>query len=431
VLAWSHGTARALPVLTALVPSAQARRLVLSQDMTSAAVCLWRQPVKVASAVVVEASSSTSDLIGRTQGGRKLIAIVHADVVGYSRLIGLDDAGTIRRLRKLRRALIDPAIREHGGRIVNTAGDALLVVFDSVEGALRCAVKVQQQVVVYEGNHPSDRRIRFRVGINVGDVIPDGTDVHGNVVNVAARLQAKCPPGGICVSRAVRDHVRGRLDLDFEDLGQIALKNIARPVEALVLRLDPSAPSPPLVERRRLWTLVLTGLAALLLVGGGGAAWWLRREGPLPIAEGTRVPAQSVSTFVPPPVGLSSAPRLSLVVLPLNNLGGDGLESYVVDGITEDLTTDLSRVPALVVIARESAFTYKGRSIDIKRVGEELGVRYVLEGSVRKFGKALRINVQLISTETGAHIWADRFRGRVQPRGCPRLGSQVHAGTGR
>ncbi len=354
----------------------------------------------------MEASSSTSNLIGRTPGGRKLIAIVHADVVGYSRLIGLDDAGTIRRLRALRRALIDPAIREHGGRIVNTAGDALLIVFDSVEGALRCAVKVQQAVAVYDGDHPSDRRIRFRVGINVGDVIPDGTDVHGDVVNVAARLQAECPLGGICVSRAVRDQVRGRLDLDFENIGQRTLKNIARPVEAFVLRLDPSAPP---VKRPSPRTLVLAGLATLLLAGAGGAAWWLRYERPSLFAEAPGATARSVSAFVPPAVGLSAAPRLSLVVLPLNNLGGDGLESYVVDGITEDLTTDLSRVPGLVVIARESAFTYKGRAIDIKRVGEELGVRYVLEGSVRKFGKSLRINAQLISAETGAHLWADRF----------------------
>ena len=354
----------------------------------------------------MEASSSTSNLIGRTPGGRKLIAIVHADVVGYSRLIGLDDAGTIRRLRALRRALIDPAIREHGGRIVNTAGDALLIVFDSVEGALRCAVKVQQEVAVYDGDNPSDRRIRFRVGINVGDVIPVGTDVHGDVVNVAARLQAECPPGGICVSRAVRDQVRGRLDVDFENIGQRTLNNIARPVEAFVLRLDPSAPP---VKRPSPRTLVLAGLATLLLAGAGGAAWWLRYERPSLFAEAPRATARSVSAFVPPAVGLSSAPRLSLVVLPLNNLGGDGLESYVVDGITEDLTTDLSRVPGLVVIARKSAFTYKGRAIDIRRVGEELGVRYVLEGSVRKFGKSLRINAQLISAETGAHLWADRF----------------------
>ena len=166
---------------------------------------------------------------------RKLIAVVYADMVGYSRLIGLDDAGTLERLRALRASLIDPAIEEHGGRIVQTAGDSLLIVFDSVDGAVRCALKVQQQVPTHDDDHVPDRAIRFRVGINIGDAIADGTDLHGEVVNVAARLQGECPPGGICVTRAVRDHVRDRLDLVFEELGALNLKNIARPVEAFVL----------------------------------------------------------------------------------------------------------------------------------------------------------------------------------------------------
>jgi class 3 adenylate cyclase len=181
------------------------------------------------------------DLAGKAAGGRKLIAIVYADMVGYSRLIGQDDAGTLHRLRTLRRALIDPAIREHGGRVVQTGGDSLLVAFDSIDGAVRCAVKVQQQVPVYDGDQPPDRRIRFRIGINIGDVIPDGTDLHGDGVNIAARLEAACPVGGICVSRSVRDHVHGRLDLAFGSIGELTLKNITRPVEAFVLRLDPGA----------------------------------------------------------------------------------------------------------------------------------------------------------------------------------------------
>jgi class 3 adenylate cyclase len=178
-----------------------------------------------------------SDQTGRLSGGRKLIAVVHADMVGYSRLIGLDDVGTLERLRSLRSTLINPAIDEHGGRIVNTGGDSLLMVFDSTEGAVRCAVKVQQQVAAHDGDLPPDRAIRFRVGINVGDVIPDGSDVHGDVVNVAARLQAECPPGGICVSRAVRDHVADRLGLAFEELGPLKLKNIDRLIDAFVLQL--------------------------------------------------------------------------------------------------------------------------------------------------------------------------------------------------
>src|SRR6478735_3561781 len=172
------------------------------------------------------------DPTGKSPDRRKLIAVLYADMVGYSRLIGLDDVGTLERLRALRQNLIDPAIEEHGGRIVNTGGDSLLIVFDSVDGAVRCAMMVQEQVPTHDGDQPLDRAIRFRVGINVGDVIPDGTDIHGDVVNVAARLQAECPPGGVCVSRAVRDHVRDRLGLAFEELGALSLKNIARPVES-------------------------------------------------------------------------------------------------------------------------------------------------------------------------------------------------------
>ena len=164
----------------------------------------------------VSAAGIGPDLAGKAVGGRKLIAVVYADMVGYSRLIGLDDAGTLRRLRTLRRALIDPAIREYGGRVVQTGGDSLLVAFDSIDGAVRCAIKVQQQVPVYDGDQPPDRRIRFRIGINIGDVIPHGTDLHGDGVNIAARLEAESPVGGICVSRSVRDHVHGRLDLAFE-----------------------------------------------------------------------------------------------------------------------------------------------------------------------------------------------------------------------
>ena len=313
----------------------------------------------------VSTTGSHADVVATATGGRRLIAIVYADMAGYSRLIGLDDAGTLSRLSTLRDALIDPAISEHGGRLVQTGGDSLLVAFDSIDGAVRCALKVQQQVPVYDGDQPPDRRIRFRIGINIGDVIPEGTNLHGDGVNIAARLETASPVGGICVSRTVRDHVHGRLNLAFEPIGTLSLKNIARPVEAFVLRLDPSAGT-------------------------------------------SEVPPPAV-TSTPPDVGLSNAPRLSLVVLPFDNLGGSGVEDYIVDGITEDLTTDLSRLPDFLVIARNSAFTYKGKPIDVKRVGEELGVRYAVEGSVRRAGAGLRINTQLVSTETGAHLWADRF----------------------
>ena len=218
--------------------------------------------------------SNASDLIGKSPDRRKLIAVVYADMVGYSRLIGLDDAGTLERLRTLRRNLIDPAIEEHGGRIVQTGGDSLLIVFDSIDGAVRCAVKVQQQVPIHDGDQPPDRTIRFRVGINIGDAIADGTDLHGDAVNVAARLQAECPPGGICVTRAVRDHVQDRLNLAFEELGALNLKNIARPVEAFVVRLGAGRPLP---------------------------------TASIPAAPSTPEPRV--------------APRLSIVVLPFTNLG--------------------------------------------------------------------------------------------------------------
>jgi TolB-like protein/class 3 adenylate cyclase len=355
----------------------------------------------------MSASGLNSDLAGKAAGGRKLIAVVYADMVGYSRLIGLDDAGTLRRLRTLRRALIDPAIREYGGKVVQTGGDSLLIAFDSIDGAVRCAVKVQEQVPVYDGDHSPDRRIRFRVGINIGDVIPDGGDLHGDGVNIAARLQAECPPGGICVSRSVRDHVHGRLDLPFEATGPLALKNIARPVEAFVLRLDPpvlaSAATYPISTRLRV--SLMAGVVLLLLGAAGVAGWWFYRgptEHSVPVANSS-IPVPQIN------IGLAKAPRLSIVVLPFQNLSGDPKDDYLAEGITEDITTDLSRVTGMFVIARESAYTYQGKAIDVRKIGEELGVRYVLEGSLRKLGDVLRVNAQLVSTENGAHLWADRF----------------------
>jgi TolB-like protein/class 3 adenylate cyclase len=306
--------------------------------------------------------SNPSEPKGKSPDRRKLIAVVHADMVGYSRLIGLDDVGTLKRLRTLRSTVIDPAIAEHGGRIVNTGGDSLLLVFDSIEGAVRCAVKVQQQVPAYDVDQPPDRTIRFRVGINIGDVIPDGTDVYGDVVNVAARLQAECPPGGICVSRQVRDHVQDRLDVPFQELGALRLKNITRPVEAFVVRLDDETAEPSSVKA---------------------------------------------------PAAPSLSDKPSIAVLPFKNMSGDPEQEYFADGIVEEIITGLSRIPSFNVIARNSSFAFKGTSPDVRQVGKELGVRYILEGSVRKAAARVRITGQLIYAATGAHLWADRFEGNL------------------
>jgi TolB-like protein len=273
-------------------------------------------------------------------------------MVGYSRLIGLDDAGTLDRLRALRRDLIDPAIEQHGGTIVQTGGDSLLVAFDSIDGAMRCAVQMQQQIPLHNAAAQPDRTIRFRVGINIGDAIADGTDLHGDAVNVVARLQAECPAGGICVSRAVRDHVHGRLDLTFAELGVLNLKNIARPIEAFVL-------APP------------TG---------------------------------TTSEAVKP-----QAEKPSIAVLPFDNLSGDPDQQYFADGLTEDILTALARFNQLTVIARNSTFVYKGRAVAIADVGRDLNVRYVLEGSVRRSGERLRVTAQLIEAATAAHLWAERY----------------------
>jgi adenylate cyclase len=302
-------------------------------------------------------------------GGRRLVAVVYADMVGYSHLIGLDDSGTLERLRSLRRNLIDPAITEFGGRIFKTGGDSLLIAFDSIDGAVRCAVKVQQQVPAYDSDQPPDRAMRFRIGINIGDAIADGTDFYGDVVNVAARLQAECPPGDICVARSVRDHVHGRLDLVFEELGALRLKNIARPVEAFVARLGTNASLPPTAPQ-------------------------------LPDDSST---------------GNLAAPRKpSIAVLAFSNMSGNPEQEYFSDGISDDIITELSRSRSLFVMARNSSFTYKGRPVDVKQVARELGVRYVVDGGVRRSGDRVRVTAQLVEAATGSQIWAERYDRDVQ-----------------
>jgi adenylate cyclase len=299
---------------------------------------------------------------------RRLAAILAADVAGYSRLMGADEEGTLERLKAHRRELVDPKIKEHRGRIVKTTGDGMLVEFPSVVDAVRCAAEVQRAMVDRNAEVPEDQRITFRIGINLGDVIVDGDDIYGDGVNIAARLEGQAEPGGICISRVVRDQIRDKLPYPFDDMGEQSVKNIARPVRVYALGAAPVARLPPVTM-------------------------------PAP-------PKQTRRCASP---RRQSAPRLSIVVLPFANLSSDPEQEYFADGITDDLTTDLSRISGSFVIARNTAFAYKGKAVDVKRIGRELGVRYVLEGSVRRAGDQVRVNVQLIDTESGAHLWADRF----------------------
>jgi TolB-like protein/class 3 adenylate cyclase len=292
---------------------------------------------------------------------RRLTAILAADVAGYSRLMGADEEGTHERLKAHLGELIEPKVGEHRGRIVKNTGDGLLAEFPSVVDAVRCAVEMQRGMADREPEVPEERRIKFRMGINLGDVIVEEHDIFGDGVNVAARLEALAEPGGICISRMVRDQVRDKLSYVFADLGEQQVKNIARPVRVYALHPEP-----------------------------------------------TRALNAAGSVTIPQ---TASAPRLSIVVLPFANLSSDPEQQYFADSITEDLTTDLSRIAGLLVISRNTAFTYRSKPVDTKQIGRELGVRYVLEGSVRRSVSQVRVNAQLIDAQTDVHLWAERFDG--------------------
>jgi adenylate cyclase len=334
---------------------------------------------------------------------RKLAAILVSDVVGYSRLTGADEDRTLARLRALRSDLIDPTISVHHGRIVKRTGDGSVIEFRSVVDAVNCAIEVQRAMVERNAEVAPARRIEFRIGIHLGDVVEESDgDLMGDGVNIASRLEGICEPGGVCLSEDAYRQVKSRLELQVADLGRQNLKNIAEPVRAYLLRQGaPATQKPPQAATKTRgvwarWPALAAGLA-LVLLAAGAYAW---RAGYAP-----RFLAASVDDK------LANAPRLSIVVLPFENLGGDPEQQYFADGITDDLTTDLSHVPDSFVIARDTAFTFKGRQVDAKAIGRELGVRYMLEGSVRRAGEKVEINAQLISTETGAHVWADRFEG--------------------
>jgi len=343
---------------------------------------------------------------------RRLAAILAADVAGYSRLMGADEEGTLDRLKAHRRKLTDPKIKEHHGRIVKTTGDGALVEFPSVVDAVRCAVEVQRAMVERNAEIPEDRRIAFRIGINLGDVIIDGNDIYGDGVNIAARLEALAEPGGICISRVVRDQIRDKLPYAFEDLGEQSVKNIARPLRVYAMSANAAAsiplnasPAQPARACRPVGPQRAAIVAALVaVISIASAIWWTWPQRSRPTVA---VPTASLQG--PPALTSVPAPRLSFVVLPFENLSRDPDQEYFADGITDDLTTDLSRISGSFVIARNTAFTYKGKAVDAKQIGRELGVHYAIEGSVRRAGNQVQVNVQLIDGETGAHVWADRF----------------------
>ncbi len=330
---------------------------------------------------------------------RRLAAILAADVAGYSRLTGADEEGTLARLRALRKDVVDPTIVAHHGHIVKTTGDGMLVEFASVVDAVRCAIELQRQMIGRNAGMAADKQINFRIGINLGDVVVESDgDLMGDGVNVAARLENIAPPGGVCLSRAAYDQVKGKIAVAMRDRGRQRLKNIAEPVQ--VFMVDPAgAPLPSRVKLGiRSIAMAAATILALAAIAGGGA-WYLRG------GMGAMVATQAPQTVAPS----RTAPRLSIVVLPFTNLSGDPGQDYFADAVTESLTTDLSRIQGSFVIARNTAFTYKGKAIDVRQIGRELGVRYALEGSVQRVGDQVRVNAQLIDAETGGHVWSDRF----------------------
>ena len=328
-------------------------------------------------------------------GQRRLAAIVAADVASYSRLMGADEEGTIAALRAHREAVFDPKLAQYNGRIANTAGDSLLIEFPSAVDALRCAVDIQQSMAMRNRDVPEDRRLVFRIGINVGDVVANGDDLLGDGVNVAARIEALAPAGGICLSRSARDQVRDRVEIALEDLGEVAVKNIARPVRVFRVLAEgeeagASAPRAGFRGPVARWGTALIGLAVL----AGGLVWWQQHETPIDAPDGV---VQAV------------AGKPSIAVLPFANLSDDRTQAYFADGITEDIVTDLSRVAGLYVTSRSATLRYRDKGSDPRRVAEELGVAHILEGSVRRAGDKVRITATLIDGATGGPRWSQRF----------------------
>jgi TolB-like protein/class 3 adenylate cyclase len=317
---------------------------------------------------------------------RRLAAIVVIDIVGYSRLIEADEAGTLQALRVLRAQIVDPAIVRHSGRIFKTTGDGVIAEFASVVDAVQAGLAIQKDMA--QRRPAEGSALKLRIGINLGDVVAEAGDLLGDGVNIAARLEQLCPPGGILISGTVHDHLKGKLDLKLDDMGEQRVKNIAKPVRVYSLRLPGQAVSWRL-RLRRFDRMAKLAAALVLLIAAGMAAWWTLRA--------------------PEPVG-----RASVAVLPFDNFSGDEATRRLADGITEDIITDLSRFPDFDVIARNSTAAFAGKGVDIREVGKKLKVRYVIEGSVQREGEAIRVTAQLIEAASGAHIWAEQWNRKAE-----------------
>jgi adenylate cyclase len=337
---------------------------------------------------------------------RKLTAILSADVAGYSRLMQDDEAATVRILEAYKQVFSD-LIRQHRGRVVDSPGDNLLAEFASVVDAVQCAVAVQKELQARNSELPENRRMLFRIGVNLGDVIEEESRIYGDGVNIAARLESLADPGGICVSKTAFDHIESKLPLGYEFLGEQTVKNIARPVGAYRIVMEPrvterKAGRGPLKSKRRKF-LVYGSIALLGFLLSGVAVWqFMSRTGPAPVEKTASPEISSRLTDKP-----------AIAVLPFNNMSDDPQQEYFSDGISEDIITDLSKISGLIVIARNSSFTYKGKPINVQQIGQDLRVRYLLEGSVRKAGDQVRINAQLIDASNGQHLWAERYDGKL------------------
>ncbi len=345
---------------------------------------------------------------------RRLSAIFAADMVGFSRLMEADEVGTLQRQVVHRAELIDPGFKEYHGRIVKEMGDGILVEFPSAVEAVQCAVIIQRGMADREASVSSEKRIQYRIGINLGDIIIEGDDIFGDGVNVAARLEQMAEPGGICISGTTFDHLKSKVEVGYESLGDVRIRNIRQAVRAYRVLTDPDQAGTVIEEERKSLTisyrLVAIAAALTITVIAGGWWWWEKQPDNNSNVVANAVDYESNKN----PTSLTKNTSLfpekpSIAVLPFNNLSHDAEQGFFSDGITEDLITDLSQVSGLFVIARNTVFTYKGKAQDIQKIGNKLGVKYVLEGSVRKSGDNFRINAQLIDVQTGGHVWAQRF----------------------